>query len=196
MSLQSVQALHVHQKVTLMSNRYEVFADNAGEPGEMVGYAEQKKFKIKERVTIYTDSSKSQVLFEFNARKALDLGSGYDVTDASGRSIGLFRKDFAKSLLRSTWHLEQPGWGTTTGAERNKVFAVIRRLWGWIPYIGEAPFPMRYHFDFTQENGAPVFSVDKKTWIRDHYVVPIQDPGVDRRLVIAQAVALDALQSR
>jgi hypothetical protein len=54
---------------------------------------------------------------------------------------------------------------------------------------------MRYHFDFTTENGAPVFSIDKMTWTH-HYLVPIQDLGVDRRLVIAQAVALDALQSR
>jgi uncharacterized protein YxjI len=195
-SLQSVQVLHVHQKVTFLTNRYEVFADDNGRPGDLVGYAEQKKFKIKERITVYTDSSKSQVLFEFNARKALDLGSGYDVTDAAGRSIGLFRKDFAKSLMNSTWHLEQPDWGTTTGSERNKVFAVIRRLWSWIPWIGELPFPMRYHFDFMLGNGTPAFSVDKKTWIRDHYLVAIQDPGVDRRLVIAQAVALDALQSR
>lgn len=102
MSLQSVQVLHVHQKVTFMTNRYEVFVDDNGEPGELVGFAEQKKFKIKERIAVYTDSSKSQVLFEFNARKALDLGSGYDVTDAAGQPIGLFRKDFAKSLLRST----------------------------------------------------------------------------------------------
>ncbi|NGY66430.1 hypothetical protein G7043_46870 [Lentzea sp. NEAU-D13] len=55
---------------------------------------------------------------------------------------------------------------------------------------------MRYQFDFTTENGAPVFSVDRKTWVRDHYLVPFQDPGVDRRLVTAQAVALDALRSR
>jgi hypothetical protein len=55
---------------------------------------------------------------------------------------------------------------------------------------------MRHQFDFTTENGTPVFSVDKKTWVRDHYLVPIQDPGVDRRLVIAQAAAFDALPSR
>lgn len=196
MSLQNVQVLHVHQKVTFMVNRYEVFVDDNGQPGQQVGFAEQKRLKIKERITIYTDSSKSQVLFEFNARKAIDLGSGYDVTDAGGQRIGLFRKDFAKSLLRSTWHLEQPGRGATTGAERNKWLAGFRRLWQWIPLIGDAPFPMRYHFDFVTENGTPVFSVDKKTWLRDHYLVAIQDPGVDRRLVIAQAVALDALQSR
>lgn len=196
MSLQNVHVLHVHQKVTFMVNRYEVFVDDNGAPGQLVGFAEQKRLKIKERFTIYTDSSKNQVLFEFNARKVLDLGGGYDVTDGQGSSIGLFRKNFAKSLLRSTWHLEQHGWGQATGAERNKFLAGFRRLWQWIPVIGDAPFPMRYHFDFVKENGAPVFSVDKKTWLRDHYVVSIQDPGVDRRLVIAQAVALDALQSR
>lgn len=196
MSLQNVRALHVHQKVTFMVNRYEVFVDDNGRPGALVGFAEQKRLKIKERVTIYTDPSKNQVLFEFNARKVLDLGSGYDVTDGQGRSIGLFRKDFTRSLLRSTWHLEQPGLGQATGAERNRFLAGFRRLWQWIPIVGDAPFPMRYHFDFVTENGAPVFSVDKKTWLRDHYLVQIQDPGVDRRLVIAQAVALDALQSR
>ncbi|GGN27730.1 hypothetical protein GCM10011609_83260 [Lentzea pudingi] len=196
MSLQNVRTLHVHQKVTFMVNRYEVFVDDNGRPGALVGFAEQKRLKIKERVTIYTDPSKSQVLFEFNARKVIDLGSGYDVTDGQGRSIGLFRKDFTRSLLRSTWHLEQPGLGQATGAERNRFLAGFRRLWQWIPIVGDAPFPMRYHFDFVTENGAPVFSVDKKTWLRDHYLVQIQDPGVDRRLVIAQAVALDALQSR
>jgi uncharacterized protein YxjI len=38
--------------------------------------------------------------------------------------------------------------------------------------------------------------MDKKTWLRDHYVLDIKDPHLDRRVVIAQAVALDALQSR
>ena len=41
-----------------------------------------------------------------------------------------------------------------------------------------------------------VFSVEKKFGFRDRYVVDIKDPRLDRRLVIAQAIGLDALQSR
>ena len=36
----------------------------------------------------------------------------------------------------------------------------------------------------------------KKWGLRDRYVVEIQHPRLDRRLVIAMAVGLDALQGR
>ncbi|UJW28575.1 hypothetical protein L3Q67_25230 [Saccharothrix sp. AJ9571] len=188
-------ALHMHQKVTFAVNRYEIFADNNGEPGPLIAFVEQKRLKFKEEVTIYTDSTKRTVLAAFKARKVIDLGSGYDVTGADGRSIGLFRKDFGKSLLNSTWHLDQPGAGTATGSERSQGIAVLRRVWNFLPIIENIPFPFRYHFDFVRD-GRPVFSVDKKTWLRDHYRIEIADAEVDRRLVIAQAVAVDALQSR
>jgi len=118
----------------------------------------------------------------------LDLGATYDVVDAAGNPIGLFRKDFARSLLRSTWHLEQPGLGVMTGQERNQVVALLRRFvdsLSWLPY----------HFDFTI-GAQPAFSVVKKWGLRDRYVVDIPDPRVDRRLVVAMAIALDALQAR
>ncbi|GAA3458586.1 MULTISPECIES: hypothetical protein [Saccharothrix] len=192
---QAMNVLHMHQKVTLMVNRYEIFADNGGEPGHLVAFVEQKRMAFKEQVTIFTDSGKGQVLAGFRARKVIDLGSGYDVTDGDGRSIGSFRKDFGKSLTNSTWHLDQPGAPTATGRERNAGLAILRRVWGFLPFVNNIPVPFRFHFDFTR-NGQPVFSVDKKTWVRDHYLITIADPHVDRRLVIAQAVAVDALQSR
>lgn len=196
MNPQAMNRLHMHQKVTLMVNRYEIFADDGnGEPGAVIAFVEQKRMAFKEQVTIYTDSSKSTVLAGFRARKVIDLASGYDVTDGNNQPIGFFRKDFAKSLVNSTWHLDQPGAATATGKERSQGVAVFRRLWGFIPFINNFPFPMRYHFDFARD-GAPVFSVDKKTWLRDHYLLDIQDQYVDRRVVIAQAVAVDALQAR
>ena len=52
-----------------------------------------------------------------------------------------------------------------------------------------------YHFDFVRD-GAVAFSVNRKFSLRDRYVITIKDPQLDRRLVIAMAVALDALQAR
>src|SRR5262245_66185907 len=134
-----------------MVNRYEVRpADESGKPGELVAFAQQKRMALKEQVTLYTDDSKTTVLAGFKARSVIDLGATYDVTDAAGQPIGLFRKDFAKSLLRSTWHLEQPGLGTVTGQERSMAVALLRRF-------ADLTF-WPYHFDFTR-NGAPAFSV-------------------------------------
>jgi uncharacterized protein YxjI len=195
-TLQAAPRLLIRQRVRLMVNQYEVHMEGAdGSEGELVAFAQQKRMAFKEEVTIYTDDSKQHALFAFKARKRLDLSSTYDVTDPQGQPIGNFRKDFKASLLSSTWHLEQPGLGVTTGSERSKAIAIVRRIWDFIPYVDSLPFAWPYHFDFTA-NEQETFSVIKKFGLRDRYVVEIKDPRLDRRLVIAQAVALDALQHR
>ena len=186
-TLQAQQTLYVRQRITLMINRYEVRADAGGSPGALIAFVEQKRMTLKEQVTFYTDESRSGVLAAFKARKVLVLGGAYDVTDGAGAAIGLFRKDFTKSLLRSTWHVEQPGVGTATGQERSMAIAMLRRF-------TDITF-LPYHFDFVRD-GRTAFSVEKKWGIRDQYVVSIADQQLDRRLVIAMAVGLDALQGR
>jgi uncharacterized protein YxjI len=195
-NLQAQQRLLVRQRVRLMVNQYEVHTEGPdGSEGELVAFAQQKRMAFKEQVTLYTDDSKQHALFGFKARKRIDLASTYDVTDPNGQPIGNFRKDFKASLLASTWHIEQPGLGVTTGSERSKFVAILRRVWNFIPYVENLPFAWPYHFDFAA-NGQETFTVDKKFALRDRYVIDIKDPRLDRRLVIAQAVALDALQHR
>lgn len=194
--LQAQRRLLIRQRVRPMVNQYEVRTESPdGSEGRVVAFAQQKRMAFKEQVTFYTDDSKQEVLFGFKARKRLDVASTYDVTDPNGQPIGTFRKDFKASLLASTWHLEQPGLGVTTGSERSKFVAILRRVWSFVPYVGDLPFAWPYHFDFTA-NEQETFAVDKKFSLRDRYVVDIKDPRLDRRLVIAQAVALDALQHR
>ena len=188
--LQGIGRLIVRQKLTMMQNRYVVHvpAPDGVSDGPVVGFAEQKRLAFKEQVTIYTDESRRWVLAGFKARKMLDLAGTYDVVDHAGAPIGLFRKDFGASLLRSTWNLEQPGLPPAVGQETSTAVAILRRFaesLSWLPY----------HFDFTI-NGHPGFTVTKQWGLRDRYVVDIPDPNLDRRLVIAMAVALDALQSR
>jgi uncharacterized protein YxjI len=194
-SIQSQSRFHLHQKLTMMVNRYEVFADAEGIPGELVAFVEQKRMTLREQVTIFTDATKSAVLASFTARKVLDVSGAYDVLDGDGLPVGLFRKLFKQSLLRSTWVVEQPGLEPITVAERSVPIAIIRRLWGLLPYVSDVPFFLKFHFDWTSA-GRIIGSFNKVTRLRDHYVIELDEPTLDRRLAIAQAVALDALQSR
>lgn len=185
----------VRQKTALMINRYvvtETLPD--GSDGKVLAFAEQKRMSLKEQMTFYTDESRRQVLFTASARQVVDLNAVYDVRDAGGDPVGTFGKRFGASLLRSTWEMEQPGSVAAVGHERNRFVAVARRLWGLVP-LDFVPFMWPYHFDFTSD-GKPVMRVDKKFGLRDRYVVDVQSPALDLRLAIAQAVALDALQSR
>ncbi|GAB4084768.1 hypothetical protein GCM10028784_13980 [Myceligenerans cantabricum] len=188
-TLQSQTTLHVRQRVRLMVNQYAVHAAQPdGSEGPLLAFAQQKRVAMREQVTLYTDDTKSVPVLGFKARQVMDLGATYDVTDASGSPIGLFRKNFGKSFLRSTWYLEQPGLGEAVGQERSMGVALVRRFaesLDWLPY----------HFDFTID-GQPAFSVEKQWALRDKYTVTIHHPDLDRRLVIAMAVGLDALQGR
>lgn len=186
--LRDATAFHVTQKITLMVNRYRVTVANPdGSDGPLVAFAQQKRMAFKEQVTVYTGEDQSQPLFGFRARQALDLGASYDVYDGDGSPIGLFRKNFGASLLRSTWHLEQPGLPEVTGRERSVFNALLRRF-------TDLDF-LPYHFDFTHGE-QPVMSLEKRWALRDRYLLRVENPALDRRLAIAMAVALDALQAR
>jgi uncharacterized protein YxjI len=187
--LQSQQQFFIKQRLRLMVNQYEVRTVGPdGTEGHLLAFAQQKRMAFKEQVTLYTDDTKQQPVLGFKARQRLDLGATYDVVDHAGNAIGLFRKDFKASLLRSTWIVEQPGLGAARGQERSMPVALLRRFvdsLSWLPY----------HFDFTIGE-QPAFSVIKKWGLRDKYVVEVHNPQLDRRLVVAMAVGLDALQSR
>ncbi len=178
----------VKQKLTLMINRYEISeSDAAGNPTRLMALAEQKRLAFKEQVTFYSDAGKSRPVFGFKARKKLDLNAGYDITDESGAQIGYFKKDFGASLLRSTFHIEGPGFAGT-GQERNQLVALVRRF-------TELDF-LPIHFDFVDSSGQPLFSVERKMSIGDRYRVTVPDQRVDFRVAAAVAVGLDALMSR
>src|SRR3954454_15262763 len=130
-TLQTHDTFLIRQKVTAFVNRYVITvpATNGGE-GELAAFVEQKRVALREEVTFYGDEAKAQALFRFKARQVFDVGATYDVTGADGAPIGLFRKDFANSLLRSTWHIEQPaadGTLSAVGRERSALVAVVRR---------------------------------------------------------------------
>ncbi|NHC14294.1 hypothetical protein G9H71_10935 [Motilibacter sp. E257] len=179
-----------------MVNRYEVRAAGSdGTPGALLALAEQKRLAFKEEVTFFADEARRVPVFSFKARSRMDLGATYDVRDAAGTPIGLFRKDFGKSLLRSTWHLEAAG-VAATGTERSAAVAIGRRAWELLPVVESLPSPFRFHFDFRDAAGDVVLSSQRMRSLRDRYEVTVPGARVDGRVAAAMCVALDALQSR
>lgn len=178
----------VKQRFTAMVNRYEIWStDEAWQPVTMIGFAQQKRMKLREEIVFYTDESKSSVLFTFKARNVLDIKSVVDVYDGAGQVIGTFHKDFAASLLNSTWLIDQAGQPQVTGQEKSALYAIVRRFvdLDFIPY----------DFVFTAQ-GRPVMEVVRKWGLRDVYQVSVTSDDYDPRLLQAVAVALDALQNR
>ena len=185
---QYVDRFFVKQKITMMVNRYEIRGANPdGTEGRVIAMAQQKRLAFKEQVTFYADEARKQPVFSFKARQRIDLGAVYDVTDGDGNALGTFQKDFAASLLRSSFHLTGPGIDAY-GQERNQAIAIIRRF---------IELPFTFHFDFAdKQTGAVVMTSERQFSLRDRYAVTVTDPRIDFRLAAAMAVGLDALLAR
>jgi uncharacterized protein YxjI len=194
--LVGIERFIVKQKITMMVNRYEILAARSdGRPDRLLAVAQQKRLAFKEEVTFYSDENRRHAIFSVKARRRIDLSATYDIRDAAGAVIGTLRKDFSRSLLRSTWHVES-GDIRATGAERSPIVAVARRVWEAVPVLDEIPSPFVYHFDFVDESGQVVMASERQRTLRDRYDVTVPGARLDGRVAAATAVLLDALQSR
>lgn len=202
--LQAADELLVRQRITAMVNRYEVHrptAPGSGEEGELVGFVEQARMKLKEEFTIYDGPEKAGVIAKVKATKRIDLASRYEITDAAGAPVGSFRKDFKASLLNSTFHVQDAaGADVITARERSAVLAILRRVLDWLP-VGDGLLgliPIIFHLDFRTPDGELVASVERRMSLRDRYTLRMEaGAGVlDRRTAVAMAVGMDALLGR
>ena len=166
--------------------------------GSPIAFVRQKKMAIKEDIRFFADESESQELFRLKARSVLDTGgSRYDVTDAAGNPIGLLHHVLRKSLFRSTWQVTEANGGeVATAHERSLPMAIARRLVDFVPYGEWVPIP--YNFDLLMD-GRVIGHLNRKFQLRDRYVLDLSgdhERKLDRRLGIALAIGLDALQNR
>jgi uncharacterized protein YxjI len=186
------------QKIKLVINQYEFSLPENDQP---FCFVEQKRFKFKEDIRFFTDASKSQELLRIKARQRFDPRATYDITAADGTKIGEIQKVFGASLLRSTYEIHSST-GTVRAQEQNLLIALFRRAVGFVPYIGNYAdwLPIPYNFEFARDGGEPI-GLHKRRFgsFRDIYDIDFSgDPErtLDRRLVLAVAVGMDALQAR
>jgi uncharacterized protein YxjI len=187
------------QKLTFLVNRYEYFLYDGGAQGERIGFVEQKRFAFREAMTVWKDETRAETLFSVKAEKVLDVHGRFVVRDASGAEIGYCKKVFGASLLRSTWEIyDAKNELLFVSREKHPVIAILRRVLQFIPVVGEFSAIVPFNFEFRRDE--EVVGAHHRLWgsLSDRYHLEVTDTlaHVDRRLLLALGILLDALQER
>ena len=179
-------ALELRQRFTPLQNRYDLIGFHNGAE-QLVGYAEQKRMALKEKITFYANDAKTEVAFTLGARNIMELVGTYDVQAADGTVLATIRKNAASSLFRSTYDIVTADGRQLLGQERTMWKALFRRL------VDIPLFPIQ--FDVV-DRGHVLCTVDRIMKIRDSYRVEVQDDTFDWRVAAAIAVSVDAFMNR
>jgi hypothetical protein len=105
--------------------------------GEIVLYARQKAFKLKESITVFGDAAQTRALYRIDADRVLDFGARYTVVDAdSGETVGTVRRQGMRSIWRAHYDLERDGAPALEVREENPWLKVADQFVSEIPLIG------------------------------------------------------------
>jgi uncharacterized protein YxjI len=155
--------------------------------------------KIKEDIRFRLDPERDEHLFMIKSKTVFEFRGRHEVLDDRGEVIGLLEKDFTRSLLRSHWHVRDASGAELLEAhEQSWIIALVRRF---ADNLGDFAAPLAYlPFNFAIVRDGERAGTYRRVLgkLRDRYVLELDDAlqGVDRRLLLAFTVALDALQDR
>ena len=103
----------------------------------LVMFSEQKMFKLKEDIRVYSDENKTQEVLSIKARQIIDFSAAYDVVDtAYNQKIGTLRRKGWSSMFRDEWQVLDAN-DNQIGVlfEDSMGLALLRRflLGSWLP---------------------------------------------------------------
>ena len=189
----------VDQLIRPIANLYRVstLGPDGSSPGDPLAFVRQKKLAIKEDIRFFADESEQEELFRLKARQWLEFRARYDVLMPDGGRIGTLEKVFGKSLVRSSWRiLDANEQEVAATHERRLTLALLRRVIDLVPYGDFVPILFQFVIFM---DGREIGDLRRPVGVRDRYILRLDgDPErrLDRRVAVALAIALDALQSR
>jgi uncharacterized protein YxjI len=199
--LEASNRLLIQQVFRPIANEYRISAPAPGssEEGRPLLYVKQKKMKIKEDIRFRLSPDDGKHVFMIKSKSVFEFRGRHEVLDADGAVLGMLEKDFGRSLLRSHWRVRDAAGAEVLEAhEASWIVALLRRfadvgpelfsLLTWLP------------FNFVLLRGGQQVGTYKRVLgkFRDRYILELgpELAAVDRRLIVAFAIGLDALQDR
>jgi uncharacterized protein YxjI len=199
--LEATNRLLVQQVFKPIANEYRISIPTPGstDEGRQLLYVKQAKMKIKEDIRFRRSPDDEEHLFMIKSKSVFEFRGRHEVLDANGAVIGVLEKNFGKSLLRSHWHVrDAEGRELLDAQEASLVIALLRRFGqlgpDWFDLLTWLPF------NFVLRQGENEVGRYKRVLgtVRDRYLLELEPEleDIDRRLIVAFTVALDALQDR
>lgn len=116
----------IYRQIIALTGKLRLYSPD----GRLVMYSQQKMFKFREDIRVYSDESRSQELLYIQARQIIDFSAAYDVHDSiSQERIGTIRRRGWQSIARDEWTIldanEQP---VAVLIEDTLNYALLRRL--------------------------------------------------------------------
>ena len=164
-----------------------------GPDGHVVLFSEQKLFKLKEDIRIYSDDSKSQELLAIKARNVIDFSAAYDVMDATTQvRVGALRRKGLRSMFQDQWEILSPNDQLQGAIQEDSLGnALLRR------FLLGCFFPQHYKVTLGTET---VAKFDQRFHLLRYELEidfsPDSDNKLDHRLGLAAAILMGAIEGR
>jgi hypothetical protein len=135
----STTAMQVQYPLTLNFKKLalgpQIFVRSAS--GQEIMYVHQKAFKLKEDINVYTDSKKTNIIFNIKADRMIDFSANYTFTDAAGNVIGKIKREGMRSIWKASYNVMDAA-GNVIGhvKEDNPWIKVIDAIVGEIAILG------------------------------------------------------------
>jgi hypothetical protein len=159
--------------------------------GNVVGFSEQKAFRLKEDIRVFTDDRKTTELLSIRARQIIDFSAAYDVVDnAERRKVGAARRKGWSSIMRDSWEiLDANDVPLAQLREDSMGLALVRRFLTTL-------VPQGYHLVGADGQEYATMHQRFNPFVFKLDVEVADDCPFDRRLVLAAAVLLAAVEGR
>jgi uncharacterized protein YxjI len=161
--------------------------------GNLVLFSEQKMFRLREDIRVYSDENKTQEVLSIKARQIVDFSAAYDVVDAAyNQKVGALRRKGLSSILRDEWQVLDVNDNVVGNLFEDSVpLALLRRLLlgSWLPQNYDMTFgetrvaDLRQNFNLFRYELNLDFSMDMGRLL-------------DRRIGIAAGILLAAVEGK
>ncbi len=141
----------------------QIYVEDAA--GNTVCYVKQKMLRLKEKIEVFQDSSRQQLLATIDADRIIDWSARYHFTAESGQELGSVGRRGMRSLWRAHYEIVLPGSDTPamTLREENPWTKVMDGFFGELPIINLfSGYLFHPKYLVSRNDGTPVMRLTKE----------------------------------